>query len=138
MSESVRNGRSLPVVAVVGAGTIGASLTALFVAHGIEVRLFDKRANAKVLLDQLVLEALPDLDRLGLGHGVPQGSYRLWPTLEQACHGVTLVIEATAERLEAKQCLLAEIEAIVSVETVIASTTSSFLPSQLQTHMAYR
>jgi len=135
MIESHGSEYALPVVAVVGAGTIGASLTALFVAHGIEVRLFDKRADAQVLLEQLVLEALPDLDRLGIGHGVPRGNYRLWPTLQEACHGVTLVIEATAERLDAKQCLLAEIETVVSAEAVIASTTSSFLPSQLQVRM---
>ncbi|MBM4210718.1 MAG: 3-hydroxyacyl-CoA dehydrogenase [Gammaproteobacteria bacterium] len=137
MIESHGSECALPVVAVVGAGTIGASLTALFVAHGIEVRLFDKRADAQVLLEQLILEALPDLDRLGIGHGVPRGNYRLWPTLKEACHGVTLVIEATAERLEAKQSLLAEIETAVSVEAVIASTTSSFLPSQLQARMAH-
>jgi carnitine 3-dehydrogenase len=133
MDEPVRN--DTHAVAIIGAGTIGASLTALFVSRGIEVRLHDTRPEAAGFADALVADALPDLARLGSARGM--ASYRFEPTLGGACDGVTLVLEAIAERLEAKQSLLSGIEAVTSPTTAIASTTSSFVPSRLQERMQH-
>lgn len=136
-AEAPRAVASVPAVTVVGAGTIGASLTALFVAHGVAVCLFDSRPDAATLLDALVGEALPDLEKLGMGKVAARADYRLFPSLVDACRDAVFVVEATAERLEAKQALLAQLEAATSPTTIIASTTSSFLPSQLQSRMVH-
>jgi 3-hydroxyacyl-CoA dehydrogenase len=124
-------------ICIVGAGTIGASLTALLVANGVEVRLYDSRPDAGRFLEALVEGAMPDLESLGVGAGRPRAAYECSATLAEACAGVSLVFEAIAERLEAKQALFREIEAVSGPQTVIASTTSSFLPSQLQAGMRH-
>jgi 3-hydroxyacyl-CoA dehydrogenase len=94
-------------VAIIGAGVIGSSWADLFAAAGWEVAVFDVRP-----------EAVPSrFDRAA--------------TLEEAVHGADLVQENGPERLNIKQDLLARIAAAAGERTIIASSTSSLLPSLL-------
>src|SRR4051812_6910885 len=52
-------------VAVLGTGTIGASWTALFLAHGLQVRAWDPAPDAADRLRDFVERAWPALEQLG-------------------------------------------------------------------------
>src|SRR5260370_34480847 len=56
-------------VAVIGAGTIGASWAAYFLAHGLTVTASDPAPNGKDFVRRTVAAAWPDLTRLGLAPG---------------------------------------------------------------------
>ena len=58
-------------VAIVGAGTIGASWAALFLAHGLEVVVSDPAPDAEPLTRERVRAAWPVLAELGRGPPAP-------------------------------------------------------------------
>ena len=53
-------------VAVVGAGVIGASWTALFLAAGLRVKVFDVMDDVETKVNEYVKNAWPTLEQLGL------------------------------------------------------------------------
>ncbi|MFI6765107.1 3-hydroxyacyl-CoA dehydrogenase NAD-binding domain-containing protein [Streptomyces sp. NPDC050355] len=55
-----------PTAAVIGAGTIGLSWTALFAAHGMAVRVSDPRPDLAEAVDTALAQAAPQLARQGL------------------------------------------------------------------------
>ncbi|MFE1772359.1 3-hydroxyacyl-CoA dehydrogenase NAD-binding domain-containing protein [Streptomyces sp. NPDC059008] len=55
-----------PTAAVIGAGTIGLSWTALFAAHGLSVRVSDPRPDLAEAVDTALAQAAPQLARQGL------------------------------------------------------------------------
>ncbi|RMF03810.1 MAG: 3-hydroxyacyl-CoA dehydrogenase [Alphaproteobacteria bacterium] len=114
--------------AVVGAGLIGAGWSALFLAHGIDVKAWDPDPGARPALEELVASALEDLRELGL-----EGSGQLdfAATLEEALEGAEFVQENAPEREELKTALLAEIDALAPTGAIIASSTSSLLRSHI-------
>ncbi|MCY4517722.1 MAG: 3-hydroxyacyl-CoA dehydrogenase NAD-binding domain-containing protein [Acidimicrobiaceae bacterium] len=54
-----------------------------------------------------------------------------------AVRGADLILECVPERLEVKHAAFAEIEAAAAPDAVIASSTSGFVPSELQAPMAH-
>ncbi len=93
------------VVAVLGAGVMGAGIARVLARAGHEVRVFDVDPAA----------AARAADSAGASaHG----------SVASAVEGATLVLEAAPERLELKRALLAEVEA-GNADAVIASNTSS-------------
>lgn len=92
---------------IVGGGVIGAGWARLFRAHGHTVRVAD---------------ALPE---------------RADATLAEAAEGADLVVEAVAEREEAKRAVLREVAAVAPSAALIGSSSSSILPSRLQVGVAH-
>ena len=60
---------------------------------------------------------------------------RFADSIASAIDGADLIIEAVPERLDIKQSVYHDIEA-AAADTLIASSTSGILPSDLQAHMA--
>ncbi|MDF9907695.1 3-hydroxyacyl-CoA dehydrogenase [Pseudomonas sp. AP3_22 TE3818] len=120
--------REINHLAIVGAGVMGTGIAQIAAQAGIEVLLFDNREgaaqaareNLKQTLDKLVGkgklqagEARTTLDRVRVA------------TVLTGLRHVDLAIEAIIERLDAKQALLAELEAVVADDCVLATNTSS-------------
>jgi 3-hydroxyacyl-CoA dehydrogenase len=57
-------------VAIIGAGTIGASWAALFLARGLSVEVFDPAPDTERTVRDYVTTAWPSLERLGLADRV--------------------------------------------------------------------
>lgn len=98
-----------PRVAIIGAGVIGLSWAELFREHGWEVAIFDVSPDA-----------IPT-DR----------GFEIADSIAAAVRGARIVQENGPERLDVKRSLLADIAAAASDDTIIASSTSSLLPSLL-------
>ena len=119
-------------VAVLGAGTIGASWTALFLARGLAVAVYDPAPDCEARVREFVEAAWPTLERLGLPAGADPTRVSFHDDPAAAVEGAALVQENGPENLEVKRALFARIEAALAPETVVASSTSGFMPSELQ------
>lgn len=115
---------SLPSIAtVVGSGTMGPGIAATLARAGVTVRLYDisveaiERAEAAYGVVQGVLEAVDS-------PSAPGGSVAFGTDLDAALEGTQLIIEAVPERLELKQKVLADLEARIADDVIIATNTS--------------
>jgi 3-hydroxyacyl-CoA dehydrogenase len=120
-------------IAIVGAGTIGASWAAFYLARGFEVVVTDPAPGAEVLLRQSVAQAWPALEQLGLVTvGALPEQARFEPNLKAALAGADFVQENGPEREEMKTRLFAEMDALLPPEVIIASSSSGLLMSRVQ------
>jgi len=119
-------------VAIVGAGIVGASWTAYFLARGFAVRATDTRADGEEFVRDYIEKAWPTLERFGLAQGADKKRWSFHRTPAEAATGADFVQENVFERLDLKQQVLAEIDAALPPDRVIASSTSGFMPSDLQ------
>jgi carnitine 3-dehydrogenase len=120
-------------VAVLGCGLIGASWAALFAAVGRhQVRAWDPSARAREEFTAKVRRAGEQLQTLGAS-GEP--AVLVCDRLDEALQGAQWVQENAPEKLELKASLYREVEASVTTDAVIATSTSSFTWSQLATEL---
>jgi 3-hydroxyacyl-CoA dehydrogenase len=119
-------------VAVVGAGTIGSSWAALFLAHGLDVAGHDPAPGAEQRLRGFVARAWPTLERLGVAQGADPERLRFDADPAEAVSGAGFVQESGPENLAAKRALLGRMEQGLKADTIVASSTSGLLPSDLQ------
>ncbi len=121
-------------VAIIGAGVIGAGWVARFLLHGHDVSVFDPGLN-EARLASTIAAARRHLTTL---YDVPlptEGRLSIASDLATAVQDAGWVQESTPEVLANKCSLLKQIEALVSSEATIASSTSGFTPSALFAQM---
>lgn len=118
-------------VAVVGAGTIGASWTAYFLSRGLEVVASDPSPGAPDLIRRSIDAAWPVLQRLGATQGASPDNWRFVADPVAAVQDAQFVQESAPERYEVKQQLLPAIAAVLAEDVVIASSSSGLLASRL-------
>jgi len=119
-------------IAVVGVGIIGASWTAYFLARGFAVRVTDPRPDGASFVRDYIDKCWPTLERLGLLPDADKGRWSFHGTPADAVDGADFVQESVYERLELKQQVLAQIDAALPADRVVASSTSGYMPSELQ------
>ncbi|MGC9410400.1 3-hydroxyacyl-CoA dehydrogenase NAD-binding domain-containing protein [Streptomyces sp. DZ1-3] len=128
--ESVRR------VACVGAGVIGGGWVAHFLARGYDVTAWDPAPDAERRLRRLVGAAWPTLASLGLAEGASRDRLTVAETLEQAVSDAEFVQESAPENLGLKRDLLARLDAATPPGVVIASSTSGYPMTEMQTTAA--
>ncbi len=122
--------------AVVGAGVIGAGWTARLVLNGVDVAVWDPAPEAAHGVRRTLANARRALAAL-LDAPLPaEGTLSFAPSLADAVAGADYIQESAPERLDAKRAALAAIEAAAPSEAPVASSTSGFRPSELQTGLA--
>jgi 3-hydroxyacyl-CoA dehydrogenase len=119
-------------VAIIGTGVIGASWAALFLAKGLHVVATDIAPNAEALLQKFVESAWPALTRLGLSPGASLSNLTFTPVLEQALVGADLVQENGPERIDFKQKLYGQLDALLPADVIVASSSSGLTMSEIQ------
>lgn len=123
-------------VACVGAGVIGGGWAAHFLARGYDVTAWDPAPDAAVRLRRLISAAWPALEQIGLADGASQDRLTVTATLEEAVADTQFVQESAPEKLELKRDLLARLDAAAPAGTVIASSTSGYPMTDMQTEAA--
>lgn len=120
-------------VAVIGAGTMGASIAVALISHGYTVVL--KEAN-----DEFLKKGLGHIEKIqqkriekGLEASVAEEeSRRLQPTTDYAkLADVDLIIEAVPENIDIKKSVFGDIDEYSDVNAIIATNTSSLPITQL-------
>ena len=119
-------------LAVVGTGVIGAGWAARALAHGLDVVAWDPAPGWQARLTAAVENAWPALRELGLFPGAALDRLHCADTLGAACRTADFIQESAPERLDLKQVLIEQIDAEAKPATIIASSTSGLLPSELQ------
>lgn len=114
-------------VAIVGAGLIGRSWAMIFARAGWEVRLFDAAPGVAEAAIPLCADGLETLAGHGLCADPAAAAGRIRPagTLADGLDGAAFVQENGPERLEVKQALFAELDALAPPDAVIASSSSA-------------
>jgi len=116
------------LVAVVGAGAMGAGIAQVAAVAGHRVLLLDNRPQAaQAAIDGLraQLDTLAVKGKLTSGAAQAAGQRLQAATQLSDLAGAKLVVEAIVESLPAKQTLFADLEALVSVDCLFGSNTSS-------------
>ena len=115
-------------VGIVGAGAMGRGIAQIAAQAGSQVWLLDAQPGAAEAAHSAIVQQwqrTADKGRLGADL-LPAQSARLHLAASVAdLSQCGLVIEAIAERLDAKQALLASLEAVLAPGSVLASNTSS-------------
>lgn len=119
-------------VAALGGGLIGQSWTALFLAAGKTVTLYDPDPHADARVRKAVDDAWPVLTALGLASATDQGALVVVDSAPAAVEGAQFVQESVPERLEIKHELYAEIEPALDDAAVVASSASGLTLTELQ------
>ncbi|MBV9830018.1 MAG: 3-hydroxyacyl-CoA dehydrogenase [Marmoricola sp.] len=116
------------VVAVVGAGSIGSSWTALALAQGATVHASDPADGAEERLRATVADHLADLD----AEESALDRLRFHADPAAAVSVADFVIEAGPERLDLKRDLFAALDEAARPDVVLASSSSGLGPSSFQ------
>jgi len=124
--------RPIERVAIVGAGVIGASWSALFLAKGLRVVATDPAPGAEAKLRAFVDSAWPALERLGLSSGASRTNLAFMAELGAAVAGADLVQENGPERLPLKQNLYGQLDELLPPDAIIASSSSGLIMSDIQ------
>ncbi|MFJ4788187.1 3-hydroxyacyl-CoA dehydrogenase NAD-binding domain-containing protein [Streptomyces sp. NPDC088794] len=120
-------------VACVGAGVIGGGWVAHFLARGYDVTAWDPAPDAEARLRRLVDAAWPALEQLDLAAGASPDRLTVTATLEEAVSEAEFVQESAPEKLDLKRELLADIDSLTPAGVVIASSTSGYPMTDMQT-----
>jgi carnitine 3-dehydrogenase len=123
-------------IAVLGGGTIGCGWAVMFAAAGHETVVVDPDPAVAERLTDTWATALPVLDRLGrhVAGSTP-------PTRVATCSDLPFapdfVQEALPERIALKRTALADLEACIGADTIIATSSSGLSVSELQEGMVH-
>ena len=117
-------------IGVVGAGLIGISWAGLFSAFGYETTVYDPYLKKQHLANQEINEIWGSLDILF--DGLKNKKRVKFSEKIYDLKSSTFIQENCPEDLTLKQQTISKIERVVSKDTIISSSTSSFMPSELQ------
>ncbi len=118
--------RKVTTVAVIGAGTIGASWAAYFLGRGLRVQASDPSPAAPALIARMAAGIGADTGRLVFDHDPVR-----------AAEGADFVQESAPERYDVKLALLPAISRVLAADVPIASSSSGLLVSKLREGCAH-
>ena len=118
-------------ITCVGAGTIGGGWTAYYLSRGFDVIATDPGEHAQAHLNRVIDTAWPVLQQLDLAPGASRDRLSFTSDLETAVAEADFIQESAPDNEELKIELFARIGAAARPDTVIASSSSAFLPSSI-------
>ena len=125
-------------VAVIGAGTIGASWAAYFLARGFEVGGYDPSPHGETFARRFIDTAWPTLEKLGaVQPGADRKRFEFFTQPAAAAEGAEFVQESGPEREDLKIELFTTLDAAVPPATVIATSSSGLLISRVSARCAH-
>lgn len=125
MSTTIRK------VACIGAGTVGAGWAARFLAHGYDVQAWDPAPDGEAAMRRSIQRAWPALTQVDLDKSASPDRVTFYPSIEEAVAGADFVQESAPDNELLKIDLLAKIDAATSPQAIIASSSSTFIPTRL-------
>lgn len=121
-------------VLVIGAGTMGSQIALVCALAGLEVALTDRDPDALTLAETDLRDRMAR--QVAKGRRTPAEVDEAFARLHldtdlPSLTDVDLVIEAVVEKLEVKRALFAELDRRCPPRTILASNSSSFVPSSM-------
>ncbi len=122
---------TIKTVGIAGTGLIGAGWAARLLFRGYNVIAFDVSSTAEAKLKAQIKTAWPSLEAL-LGKPKKKGKLTFTTDLNEMASKADFIHEAAPEREDLKVKLFRDIDAVARPEVIIASSSSGFLPTNLQ------
>lgn len=122
MTELQLSGRT---ACVIGAGVIGTSWAALFLAHGMRVVVNDPRPDVTKSVRAALAEIAPTLAELGLDTDDLEAGLSFEADLDKAVVDASVVQENGPERVDVKQQLWARVAASAPGDALLLSSSSA-------------
>jgi len=127
------NTKEIKKIAVIGSGVLGTQIAMLAASVGQKVNIFDPKEEA---FNKSYLLLLPSFQR---GMLIPADQLEACKekisqkySIDEALEDVELVIETVSENIEIKKVVFSEIGSKVSLNTIIATNSSSIPISKLE------
>jgi L-gulonate 3-dehydrogenase len=119
-------------VAMIGSGLIGRSWAIVFAGGGFDVALYDAAPGVADQARDLVSEGLEELSAHGLVKDAKAAAARVRAatSLADALDGAGHVQESSPETLEEKCKIFAELDRLADPDAILASSTSTIVPSR--------
>jgi 3-hydroxybutyryl-CoA dehydrogenase len=112
---------------IIGGGTMGADIAAIFVAHGDDVEIVEIDAATRAGLPARVAASADEI-----GTGLSPGRVRVLETIgEVDWRGAEIVIECVFEQLPVKQAVFAELDRAAPAGVPVTSNSSGFPISRI-------
>lgn len=115
-----------------GGGVIGASWTALFLAAGKSVAVYDPAPGIERQVRDYVDAAWPTLTELGLTSAGDLDAVSFHANAAEAVEGAQFIQESVPERLEIKHDLFGQIEPALTADAIVASSASGLTLTEMQ------
>ncbi len=122
---------TIKTVGIAGTGLIGAGWAARLLIRGFNVIAYDVHPAAEAKLRAAVKVAWPSMEKL-LGKPKKKGKLTFTTDLNEMASKADFIHEAAPEREDLKIKLFRDIDALARPEVIIASSSSGFLPTRLQ------
>lgn len=122
---------AITTVGIAGTGLIGAGWAARLLVRGFDVVAYDVAAPAEVKFRAAIDVAWPAMLKL-LGKPGRSGKLRFTTDLAEMVAAAGFIHEAAPEREQLKIQLFRDIDGLAPPEVLIASSSSGFLPTRLQ------
>jgi carnitine 3-dehydrogenase len=124
--------RKIKTVGIAGAGLIGAGWAARVLLRGHDVIAYDVNASAEAGLRAAIDVAWPSMTELYGFLDRKPGTLKFTTDLTELASQADFIHEACPEREDLKIDLFSRIDAIAAPDVIIASSSSGFLPTRLQ------
>ena len=118
-------------ISVIGTGVIGTGWILRFLASNKKVTAFDKNKSQINYLKKEIKRTKSIIEKL-YKKNINFNNLKIVDTLEEAVKNSDLIQENVPERLQIKKTVLKNISKVAPKNTIIASSSSGLLPSDLQ------
>ena len=128
-------------IAIVGAGLVGRAWAIVFARAGYPVMLYDSNAETVTKSLETVESSLQDLQEFGLISETPsviRSRMTSAKSLKEVLDGAAYAQESTLENVDIKKQIFAEMDAAAAPNTILASSTSTFMTSAFATEVKGR
>ena len=126
----------IKTVGIAGTGLIGAGWAARLLIRGFDVIAYDVSPTAEAKLKAAIKVAWPSMESL-LGKPKKKGKLSFTTDLAVMASKSQFIHEAAPERKDLKIKLFKDIDAIANPDVIISSSSSGFLPTDLQSECKY-
>lgn len=127
------NEKQFTQASVIGAGVIGSSWAALFLAAGLQVDVYEPAADGEQKARDYIKIAWPTLEQLNwVKDGACFDNLTFHKSAAGAVKNAQFVQENVPERIEIKHALFAEIEPHLPADAIVSSSASGLMVSEMQ------
>ena len=128
-------------IAIVGAGLVGRAWAIVFARAGYPVMLYDSNPDTVAKSLKTVESSLGDLQEFGLLAEAPsviRARMTAAKSLKEVLDGAAYAQESTLENVDIKKQIFADMDAAAAPNTILASSTSTFMTSAFATEVKGR
>jgi L-gulonate 3-dehydrogenase len=128
-------------IAIVGAGLVGRAWAIVFARAGYPVMLYDANPDSVAKSLETVEGNLNDLREFGLIAEAPsviRARMSAAKSLQEVLDGAAYAQESTLENVDIKKQIFADMDALAAPNTILASSTSTFMTSAFATDVKGR